>query len=64
MKKMPAEKMSRKEYGDLMTHAMFSSAKYAGKTDAQLENIFAEERKEEQRRKRASDGTGEPNSLA
>jgi hypothetical protein len=64
MKKIPAEKAKRKEYGDLSTHPMFNSSNYAGKTDAQLERMFAEERKKEQRRKRASEKTGEPSSLA
>jgi hypothetical protein len=64
MKKIPPAKIARKECSDLLAYSMFRSAKYAGKTDAQLERMFAEERKEEQRRKRASEGTGEPNSLA
>jgi arginyl-tRNA synthetase len=53
MKKIAPEKSKRKEYGHLLTNAIFSSAKYEGKTDAQLEKIFAEEREEEQRRKEA-----------
>jgi arginyl-tRNA synthetase len=59
MKKVSPEK--RKEYGDLLTNAIFSSAKYEGKTDAGLEKMFAEEREEKQRRKRAAEKTGEPN---
>jgi hypothetical protein len=54
MKKIAPEKPKRKEYDHLLTSAIFSSAKYQGKTDAELEKLYAEERKEEQRRKQAS----------
>jgi hypothetical protein len=53
MKKIAPEKPKRKEYDHLLTSAIFSSAKYQGKTDAELEKLYAEERKEEQRRKQA-----------
>jgi len=48
----------RKEYDTLLTDAIFSQAKYEGKTDAGLEKMFAEEREEVQRRKRAAERTG------
>ena len=51
MKKIPPKK--RKECDILLTDAIFSQAKYDGKTDAGLEKMFAEEREEELRRKRA-----------
>jgi len=63
MKKMPDEKKTKKEYGDLLTIPMFSSAKYEGKTDAGLERMFAEEREEERRRKEALAKTIEHNNL-
>jgi len=62
MKKILPEK--RKQYDTLLTDAIFSQARYDGKTDAGLEKMFAEEREEEQRRKRAAGKTGEPSSLA
>jgi len=63
MKKIPPEKPKGKKYDELVTDAIFSSAKYEGKTDAGLEKMFAEEREEKQRRKRASEKTGDHNSL-
>jgi hypothetical protein len=55
MKKIPPEKSKRTEYGDLLAYPLFNSANYAGKTDAQLEKLYAEERKEELRRKQAAE---------
>ncbi len=57
MKKTPPEKPTRKKYGDLSTDTLFSYAKYQGKTDAELEKLYAEERKEERKRKQASEKT-------
>jgi hypothetical protein len=64
MKKTPPEKLTTNRYGDSSTYTLFSYAKYQGKTDAELEKLYAEERKEEQRRKKALEKIGEHNNLA
>ena len=63
MKKILPARTTTKEYADLLTSPMFSSAKYEGKTDAELEKLYAEERKEEESRKRALERTLEHNNL-
>ena len=57
MKKPQPEKVTTIKGGDSSTYTLFSYEKYQGKTDAELEKLYAEERKEEERRKQASETT-------
>ena len=57
VKKTPPEKITKKKCAYSLTYPVFSSAKYKGKSDAELETLYAEERKEAQRRKQASERT-------
>jgi hypothetical protein len=63
IKKTPPEKIPSEKCSDSLTHPLFSYLTYQGKTDAELEKLYAEERKEEQRRKQASSETGKHNTL-